>query len=191
MVLQSNEEKREAGKQLLQNPIFSKFMVLDAGHLKFHEDKERFRMGLEILNTCSFFVMVNDILKESGSKKKFNTGILYQAIDHVLREEPFNDSQLKEYFQLWQEFESLTKMILKLYDPDNFYLDYEIDYILLGCSYGNQYDAKKANIMEDISEQYGDINCDFRFKDMGIDAFIKKAREILKPINKLPKRLSA
>src|SRR5680860_223678 len=164
IVLELDEQKREAGKDLLQHPTYSKFMVLDAGHLKFHEDKERFRMAIEILNTCNFFVMVNDFLKGSGSKKEFKTGILYEAMQHVLKEEPFNDAQLKEYFLLWQEFDSFSTLILKLYDADNFSLDYDIDFILFGCSYSNQFDAKKDNCLEDVFEKYGDIKCEVRFK---------------------------
>ena len=191
IVLESNQAKTEAGKDLLQRPTYSKFMVLDAGHLKFHEDKERFKMAIEILNTCNFFVMVNEFLKESGSKKEFKTGILYQAMQHVLKEEPFNDAQLKEYFLLWQEFESLTKLILKLYDTDSFLLDYQVDYILFGCSYSNQFDAKKANLMDDVNDKYGEINCEIKFKKIEIDAFIKKVKEILKPLNEQQGRISA
>lgn len=191
MVLELDEQKREAGKNLIQHPTYSKFMVLDAGHLKFQEDKQRFRMTVEILNTCNFFVMVNDFLKKSGSKKEYETGILYQAMQHVLTETPFSDAQLKEYFQLWQDFESLSKMVLKLYDTDSFYLDYDIDYILFGCSYSNQYDAKQSKLMEDVNEKYGDLNAEVRFKNMEIDAFIKKSKEILRPINEQQVRLSA
>ena len=191
IVLELDQQKREAGKNLLQHPTYSKFMVLDAGHLKFHEDKERFRMAIEILNTCNFFVMVNDFLKGIGSKKEFKTGILYEAMQHVLKEEAFNDAQLKEYFLFWQEFESLTKLILKLYDMDNFSLDYDIDFILFGCSYSNQFDAKKANCLEDTFEKYGDIKYEVRSKDLEIDAFIKKAKEIIKPLNEQKSRLSA
>jgi hypothetical protein len=191
IVLELDQQKMEAGKNLLQHPTYSKFMVLDAGHLKFHEDKERFRMAIEILNTCNFFVMVNEFLKGSSSKKEFKTGILYQAMQHVLKEEPFNDAQLKEYFLFWQEFESLTKLILKLYDTDSFLLDYQVDYILFGCSYSNQFDAKKANLMDDVNDKYGEINCEVRFKNIEIDAFIKKVKEILKPLNEQQGRLSA
>ena len=191
IVLELDQQKREAGKNLLQHPTYSKFMVLDAGHLKFYEDKERFRMAIEILNTCNFFVMVNDFLKGSGSKKEFKTGILYEAIQHVLKEEPFNDAQLKEYFLLWQEFDSFSTLILKLYDADNFSLDYDIDFILFGCSYSNQFDAKQANCLEDVFEKYGDIKCEVRFKNLEIDPFIKKAKEIIKPLNEQKSRLSA
>jgi len=191
IVLESNKAKTEAGKDLLQYPTYSKFMVLDAGHLKFHEDKERFRMAIEILNTCNFFVTVNDFLKGSGSKKEFKTGILYEAMQHVLKEEPFNDAQLKEYFIFWQEFESLTKLILKLYDMDSFYFDFDIDLILFGCSYSNQFDAKQDNLLEDVFEKYGEINCEVRFKNLEIDAFIKKAKEIIQPLNEQKSRLSA
>lgn len=179
IVVDHTPRKIEAAKEILKHPEYSEYMVLDM-KIAMREGK-KFEHANEILSTLNFSLILNKLVKDLGSSIELKTNILLQAVDHVMKEKPFNEIQLKDWFGFWQEFEDLNRILEALYDADCHYVDYNVDFMLLGATFEEIEEVEDA----DLSEKYGNINCDLRFRKVDVDTFIEKSKAIVSKFKEL------
>ncbi|MEO8236385.1 MAG: hypothetical protein ABI549_13290 [Flavobacterium sp.] len=178
MVLTENQAE-VTPKGFLEKREFNSFMVLDTTSVVYSDDHKVFGYSIEILNLIRVTFIANKMCLDFKSSFCIDTDIYHKAINNVLTYKSFSDSELENYFITEQKKEEFLKFSCSLFDiENNFYLPYEVDYILLGINidlYNNLDEIKK----EELHESYGDIACDVRLKQMKIKDFILKARELL------------
>ena len=181
-----NNGYKDIAKEILQKRwIESKYLIVDWEHFNSNIDRSKFKYSLELLDLLGFFNRINEMYKGLSINKEIKVDILFEAIQHIQKEKPFSDAQLKRYYQLWQEFEEVMDSMHKLIDYDDYYVSYEISFILLGSTYENIYEASRDDdSFGNLHEAYGELASNTRFKKLEIDQFIKEAREVLEPINK-------
>ena len=175
--------KKEAAEEIVKRPNWTNYMILDLNNMNY--DRELFSFAIEILGTCNFFITVNKLFRETNSHKQVDTGILYQAIDYVLNNEPFTEGQLKQWFNFWVEFEKISDLLLKLYEVDQHYVSSDIDLIFLGLSYKEIKDVRGKDHHGILSDKYTDLFADMRREKTDVDTFILQAREIVKEMKGL------
>lgn len=166
----------------LEKREFNSFMVLDTQSFLYSEEKKAFGYSIEILNLIRVASIANKMCLDLKSSFFIDTDIYHKAINSVLNNKAFSDSELENYFETDQKKEEFLTFSRSLVDIENeFYLPYEVDYILLGMdmiTYNNLSEDKR----EELSENYGDIACDMRFKKMEIKDFILKAKKLIDDI---------
>lgn len=169
-------------KGYLKKREFNSFMVLDTKSFLYSEEKKSFGYSIEILNLIRVACMANKMCLDFKSSFFIDIDIYHKAINSILNNKCFSDSELKIYFETDQKKEEFLTFSRSLADIENeFYLPYEIDYILLGIDmdvYNNLNEDKKG----ELSDSYGDIACDMRLKKMEISDFILKAKKLIDDI---------
>jgi hypothetical protein len=165
-----------AKTKIQENKDYSKIMFLDIKNMESRTDIIKFGWGVELLNQLNLISKANKLHEDFNSVNKMNPSIIHDAINAVLNEKPFNDGQLKEFFALQKEKEAFFDVISKWHDTDHYSTPYEIDYFLLGMPIDK---IQEANIAEQLHEDYFAINIDMCFKNMKIEDYIKKAKEII------------
>lgn len=127
-------DKKEAAKEILSSRFGTSHVILDFEHIGIGEDGEKMKHSIDILNLIFFYCRVQKMYNSIGFKEDLDYSILYEVIDHVLMEKPFNDSQLIRYYELKNKFDSVINAMYSLISEDDYYLDYEVDFILLGLT---------------------------------------------------------
>lgn len=166
-------------KGFLGKREFNSFIVLDTTSILYQDETQTFGYSVEILNV----IRINNIVNKMclGFKSSFNidSSIYYKAIGNILEEKAFSDSELESYFTasiMKEEFLSFSRSLADI--ENDFYLPYEVDYILLGLKmidYNKLSEADKGK----LSESYGDLKCDMCFKRIEIKDFIVQAKALI------------
>lgn len=178
MVLQK-EQVEVNPKGYLEKREYNSFIVLDSSSIHYDDEKELLCHSIEILNSIRVVKKANKMCSDFKSDFQINTDIYYKAMDSVLNNKPFLDADLKSYFESEQKKEEFLIFSRSLADIENeLYLPYEVDYILLGMNI-DTYNCLDEDKKGELSENYGDIACDIRFKRMEIKDFILKAKELM------------
>lgn len=184
LVVEQIPRKKEVAEEIAKYPTWTQYMILDVEHMRKVEDRKVFKLAMEILGTCQFFTVTNSLLKRTAP---VDTSILYQAIEHVLNQKPFNEEQLKQWFNFWIEFEEVCTLLLRLYDTDRHYVSSDIDFMLFGFSYEEIEEARERDKSGELFDSYLDLSGDMRFKKISIPDFISQAQELIQKIKKIKK----
>jgi hypothetical protein len=177
MVL-TNDQAEVTPKGFLKERQFNSFMVLDSSNILYLEETELFGYSIEILNLVRVVLKANKMCSDFKSEFRINTNIYYKAIDCVLNTIPFSDTELESYIESEQKKEEFLTFSRSMADIEKeFYLPYEVDFILLGMNMDayNKLNKDKKNALHD---SYSDIAFEIRFKKIGITDFILKSKEL-------------
>lgn len=178
MVLR-NDQAEVTPKGFLEKREFNSFIVLDSSSILYQEETELFSYSIEILNLIRVVLKANKMCADFKSDFRINTDIYYKAMDSILNNIPFSDAELESFIESEQKKEDFLTFSRSLADIENeFYLPFEVDFILLGM---NKDEYKKLDeVQKDaLHESYGDIAHEVRFKKIGVRDFILKAKELL------------
>jgi hypothetical protein len=151
----ATEELRERTNEIFKNP--QKFIVLDSEHIKYSYNNDKFVLALESLNICNSINFGNELFAKINPGKRIDFNILIQAIECVIKDEPFNDNQLHEYFTIQNEIDHFTKLMKNYSDIFEKTWYPSIDLILLGISLKSQSELKSkrdCNLIDDYTEAY-------------------------------------
>lgn len=177
MVLTRNQTE-VTPKGFLEKRQFNSFMVLDTVSIQYPEEQNVFGYSIEILNLIRVAFKANKMCLDFKSDFRIDTDIYHKAISCVLNNESFSGAELESYFETAQKKEEFLTFSRSLADIENeFYLPFEVDYILLGMNMDayNKFDETQR---DGLSDSYGDIECDMRLKTIEIKDFIAKAKEL-------------
>lgn len=166
-------------KGFLEKRGVDSFIVLNSTSVSYGKETELFGYSIEILNAIRVILKANKMCSDFKSDFRIDTDIYYKAMNAVLNNIPFSDSELESYIESEQKKEDFLTFSRGLADiEEEFYLTYQIDFILLGLNidtYNNLDESQK----DALHESYGDIAYEVRFKKMEIKEFISKAKELL------------
>lgn len=177
MVLTKNQVEVKP-KGYLEKREYNSFMVLDTNSILYPDELELFGYSVEILNMIRVVLKANKMCSDFKSEFRIKTDIYYKAINSILNNIPFSTSELEAYFENEQQKETFLTFSRSLADIENeFYIPFEIDFILLGMDI-DLYNKLDNDEKETLHESYGDIRCDMTFKKMEIKEFIPKAKKI-------------
>ncbi|WP_339919532.1 hypothetical protein [uncultured Flavobacterium sp.] len=181
MVL-TNKQVEVTPKGFMANRGLDSFMVLNTESI-LHEDQiQLFGFSIEILNLLRVINKANELSKGFKSEFRIPTEIFYKVIDNVMSNKPFTDTELESYIKAEQIKEEFLTFSRSLADFDNdFYLPFEIDYILLGVDM-KLYDKLDEAEKDVLGESYGDLHCEVIFKNIEISDFIMKAKKLIADI---------
>lgn len=178
MVL-TNNQVEVTPKGFLEKREFNSFIVLDSRGILYQDEKKLFEHSIEVLNLIRVVLKANKMCADFRSDFRINTDIYYKAMDSILNDIPFSDAELESFMESEQKKEDFLTFSRSLADiEDEFYLPYEVDFILLGMNideYNNLNEEKK----EALHESYGDIAFEVRSKKIDVKDFILKAKELL------------
>lgn len=178
MVLKSSQVE-VSPKGFLEKREFNSFIVLDSSSISYGEEEEIFGYSIEILNLVRVVSKANKMCSDFKSDFRINTDIYYKAMDSILNNIPFSDAELESYIESEQKKEDFLTFSRSLADIENeFYLPYQVDFILLGMNieaYAKLNEEKK----EALHESYTDIAYEVRFKKIGVSDFVSKTKELL------------
>ncbi len=178
MVLTNNQAEVNP-KGFFENRKYNSFMVLDTSSIIYPDEKEVFGYSIEILNLIRVAKIANKMCASFKSDFQINTDIYYNVIDCVLGNHFFTNNDLIKYFETEQTKEEFLTFSKSLVDIEKeFYLPYEVDFILLGIDIESYFDLDQAK-KEEISDKYGAIACEVRSKEIEIEDFIVKARDLM------------
>ncbi|MBP2281961.1 hypothetical protein H4V97_000279 [Flavobacterium sp. CG_23.5] len=178
MVLTHNQAE-VTPKGFLEKRDFNSFMVLDTNSILYPDAKQVFGYTVEILNVIRINTLVNKMCNGFQSNFNIDSSIYYKAISNVLESKPFLYPELESYFLASQKKEEFLSFSRSLADiEDDFYLPYEVDYILLGMNM-DQYDKLNEDKKGDLSDSYSDLKCNMSFKKIEIKDFIIKAKQLI------------
>jgi hypothetical protein len=149
------------------------YMVFNAKHLNFSEDKKRVGCAMEAVMLCNSINWANNLIKEMGSKKRLNVDIIFEASKAVLMGRAFTDDELYQFYKTMREIEAFGNAIEK-FNTDDLFLSYELEFTLLGVSLENQ--KENTDKEREIHEKYGDA----KFSGLDLNSFIKEAKRISK-----------
>lgn len=127
-------DNKEAAKEILASRFGTSHVILNFDHIGLGYHGNRMKYAIDILDLIFFYCRVQKMYNDLGFKEKIDYSILYEVIDHVLKEEPFNDSQLIRFYELKKVFETITEAMNTLLNEDDYYLDYDVDFTLLGLT---------------------------------------------------------
>jgi len=178
MVLTTNQFK-ERNIEIHHNPF--NFMVLETKHIKYSSILN-FEQAIEILDLCNTVNSANKLYENAFSKEKINFSILYQAIQAILADEPFNDSQLVEYFKFFREYRKFTELMSDFSDIDEHFFYPQVDLHLLGFDLKIEKNIRFENIHTDLFDGYADLYEDMSNNSIEITDFIKAAKSLVKNI---------
>ncbi len=140
----------------------------------------------QVLTSIKRYHFINKTNEALLSPFRINTSIYHKAIDHVLRLEPFNDEDLKEFFNTQKEVEKYIISTLNNEADEEIFFDYEIDFIILGIDYAKflAFSSKKKNEgdydNDMLFEEYGYLSFDMRYGRISVEDFITAAKKLLK-----------
>lgn len=150
-------------------------MFLDTKHMLYQIDTLKLGWGVEILNQINLISWANKLFNDLGSDQRMDESIFYEVIEAIWNETPFNNDQLIRYYELGAEIEQFLKDMMKFMETDCHYSPYELEYFLLGMPI----EVIDDYSLRELSEGYGSINCDVRFRNMEINDFIKQAKGMI------------
>lgn len=166
-------------KGFLEQRNFNSFIVLDATSISHPDEQRVFGYSIEILNSIRVIALVNKLCQGFKSNFNIDSSIYYKAIKNLMDSEIFSDTELESYFLISQKKEEFLSFSRILADIENdFYLPYEVDFILLGMDMDN-FNSLDETTKGNLHETYGDLKCDMSFKKISISDFIIKAKKIL------------
>lgn len=178
MVL-TNSQAEVTPKGFLERRNFNSFIVLDSTSISHHDEIILFEHSIEILNLVRVVLKANKMCADFRSDFHISTDIYYKAMDSVLNDIPFSDTELESFIESEQKKEDFLTFSRSLADIENdFYLPYQIDLILLGMKidkFNNLNEIKK----DEFLNSYGDIAYEVRFKKINVRDFILRAKELL------------
>jgi hypothetical protein len=178
MVL-THKQAEVTPKGFLEKRDFNSFMVLDTTTIFYPEETQVFGYSVEILNVIRINTLVNKMCNGFQSNFNIDSSIYYKAISNILESKPFLDSELECYFLASQKKEEFLSFSRSLADIENdFYLPYEVDFILLGVDIDN-FNSLDEIAKGDLDDRYGDLKCDMSFKKIEIKDFIVKAKKLI------------
>lgn len=178
MVLTDNQAE-VTPKGFLKQREYNSFVVLDSSSILYDNELKLFEYSIEILNLIRVALKANKMCVDFRSDFRINTGIYYKAMDSILNNIPFSDTELESFIESEQKKEDFLTFSRSLADIEReFYLPYEVDFILLGMNI-DKYNDLNEEKKEALHESYGDIAFEVRFKKIGIPEFILKAKELL------------
>ena len=178
MVL-TNNQAEVTPKGFLEKREFNSFIVLDSTGILYHNEKKLFEHSIEILNVIRVVLKANKMCADFRSDFRINTDIYYKAMDSILNDIPFSDAELESFIESEQKKEDFLTFSRSLADIENeFYLPYEVDFILLGLKI-DTYNELDELQKEALHESYGDIANEVRFKRIEVSDFILKAKGLL------------
>ncbi len=166
-------------KGYLATRQFNLFTVLDTTNIKYIEEKQLFEYSIEILNSIRMISMINKMCSDFKSDFRIDTDIYHKAIDAILNNTPFSDSELENYCKSEQKKEDFLKFSRSLGNlEEEIYLPWKIEFLLLGANLDvyNRLDESQIDLLH---TDYGDIWADVIFKRIEIKDFITKARDLL------------
>lgn len=178
MVLTHNQAE-VTPKGFLEKREFNSFMVLDTVSILYPDEQRIFGYTVEILNLIRITTLVNKMCLDFKSDFNIDAAIYHKAISSILVNRSFTDTELHDYFiadQMKENFLSFSRSLADI--EDEFYLPYEVDYILLGLDMNN-YDKLDEAQKENLSESYGDLKCDMSLKKIEIKDFVIKAKKLI------------
>ncbi|MNQ93477.1 hypothetical protein D3C85_1089440 [compost metagenome] len=178
MVLKSSQVE-VSPKGFLEKREFNSFIVLDSSSISYGEEEEIFGYSIEILNLVRVVSKANKMCSDFKSDFRINTDIYYKAIDSILNNIPFSDAELESYIESEQKKEDFLTFSRSLADIENeFYLPYQVDFILLGMCI-EAYTKLNEEEKEALHESYNDMAHEVRFKKIGVRDYILKAKGLL------------
>jgi hypothetical protein len=167
-------------KGFLEKIGVDSFIVLNSSSILYGEETKSFEYSIEILNSIRVISKANKMCSDFKSDFRIDTDIYYKAMDAVLNNIPFTDAELESFIESEQKKEDFLTFSRSLADiEEQFYLPYEVDFILLGLNIDTykKLDEPQKNALH---ESYGDIAYEVRFKRIEIKDFISKAKELLR-----------
>lgn len=163
----------------------SPFMILDTKHFQYFSDIEKFGHAIEVLNVINSVTWINKLYRDLNSSLHIKPEIFYEIIDCVFNSRHFNDSQLERYYTAQQELEHFSTISHKLTDTDkNFDVPIIIDFIVLGMDI-EKYESLSDDLKTELQDEYVEMFCQVRAKEIEIEDFILKARTFIFKINEL------
>jgi hypothetical protein len=151
----TTDELHHRTAEILKNPY--KFIVLESEHIKYSDNNDKFVLAIELLNICNSLNYGNELFVKINPEKQINFNILTQAIGCVLKDEPFNEDQLLEYFKIQNEIDHFTKLMRDFTDIYEKTWYPSIDLILLGISLKRQSELKRerdCDLIDDYTDAY-------------------------------------
>ena len=178
MVL-TNNQAEVTPKGYLATRDFNSFITLDSRGIQCDHGEKLFGYSIELLNSIRVISLANKMCSDFKSDFRIDTTIYHKAVDAILNNAPFSDSELENYFESEQKKEDFLKFSRSLAtSEEEFYLPYEVDFLLLGINL-DDFSQLNESQRDSLSTTYGEIWCDVRFKKMEIKNFILKARDLL------------
>ena len=175
MVLTTDQFK-ERNIEIHHNPF--NFMVLETKHIKFSSHLN-FEQAIEILDLCNTVNSANKLYEKTNPKEVINFSILYQAIQAILADKPFNDSQLVEYFKFFREYRKFTELMSDFSDIDEHCFYSQVDLHLLGFELRIEKNIRSKDIHTDLFDGYADLFEDMSNNSIDITDFIKAAKSLV------------
>ncbi len=178
MVLKSNQTVVSPEGVLKAREEHS-FMVLDTVNIKCDIDKKTFGYSIELLNLMRMCSIANKMCSDFQSSFKIDIDIYQIAINNLVTQKSFSKDEIELYFkteQVKEEFLNFSRSLASF--EDEFYVPYEIDFIILGMDV-ELYDKLNKAEENEMHDNYGEIAYDVRNKKISIDEFFKKATALL------------
>lgn len=178
MVL-THEQAEVAPKGFLVKKGYNSFMVLNTESILYEDQIKLFGFSIEILNLIRVINKANELSKNFKSEFRIPNEIFHKAIDNVMANKSFTDTELESYFSAEQIKEEFLTFSRSFADFENdFYLPFEIDFILLGMDM-NLYDKLDEAEKDVLGENYGDLHFEVIFKKIETSDFILKAKKLV------------
>lgn len=155
MITLSKKEQTEKANQIAAN--HHKFMVLDVENIKYTYNRKRFELAVEHLALCNSLNYIDEILEKTRSVERIDLSILFEALQHIQTDKPFNKTQLKKYFEAREQVEKITLIFESISDISEKLCFFEVDLILLGVSLSKQMDLEKEGLLTSLIDDYDAI----------------------------------
>lgn len=149
-------------------------ITINVEHFNYQDDKELLIANIRLLNTITQLNLINKICRDIKSPFQANTDIIFKAMDSILQNRPFNDSEQLVYFRAKYELEKFIDHTYKIIDYDRIYITYEVEMHLLGLPL-KDFTELDSNKKEEISNAYSDLLSE----DNDVDSFIQKAKDLI------------
>lgn len=134
----------------------------------------------EIRNCIYSLENTNIIAKSQNKYLDIDSGILYQAIQHLLDETPFSDNQLHIYFKTQLSVEEFHRTLEDSIQISlEAYLPYPVDFHLLGLGL-TTYTGLATNSRIILHQQYEILFWELFQKELTVQEFIVSAKKLLK-----------
>jgi len=158
------------------------YMVLDTQDLT-EKDRKRLELSMSILGVCQTLATLNTMLKKLGTKKEFNSVIMYEALNAVINSKSLPENKLEEYHEFLREYNKIRGG-LALIDRHigDIWVDPDIDLLMLGFSLEEiekiyNWSSDKIGI-----DTYYDVQEDYAKGKISFKEFIAKSRKTLNAI---------
>lgn len=166
---------------MLIKEITHETITLNVDHLQFRDEKEIFTQNICLINIASELSLINKICQDIKSPFQANTDIILKAIDAILKNRSFTESELLEYFESQQLLRKFQDSTYKIIDYNTIYTPYEVELHILGFSL-RDYLNLSSEQKEEINTAYADILSEEEENDP--KALISKAKELIAKFEK-------